>query len=146
MGGQNGDMPSNSDCLIYNDYSTGSSRRVIKHILRDIWWSEKKGINVIAMGTQDANSVEVLLTEREGYKTPQEWDLLTINDVLSQQYYTLKESDRMIHGDLPDAPNTFASTTAVDQFFGTQIAHMVMSVDPHRLPNRKIHHFTVGCK
>lgn len=139
-------LPYNSDCIIYNDYGTGTGRHVVKHILRNVWWAEKKGINVIAMGNVAANSVEVILTKREGYKTPQEWANLTLEEVLSQQYYTLKENDRMIHGTPLDAPNTFTSTTAVDQFFGTQYAHAVMSVDEKYLPGGKTHHFKVGCK
>lgn len=145
MSGLNGVLESNSDCLLYNDYGTGSSRRVIKHILRDVWWSEKKGINVIAMGTTEANSVEVIMSQRKEYKTPQEWANLTIDEALSQRFYTLQRGDRMVHG-IPDAPSTFTSTVAVDQFFGTEYSHQVMSVDSKRTPGRKVFLFKVGCQ
>lgn len=139
-------LPSNSDAIIYNDYGTGTSRRAVKHLLPAVWWEEKKGVNVIQSGLTTANSTEVILTKREGYRSPQEWQNLTLDDALSGKYYTLQESDRFIKGNPIDAPLTFTSTTAVDQFFGTAHSHAVMSVDEKKLPGGEIHHFEVGCR
>lgn len=139
-------LPYNSDCLIYNDYGTGTSRRTIKHLLPAVWWEEKKGVNVIQSGLTTANSVEVILTKRKGYKSPQEWQQLTLDEVLSGKFYTIQESDRMIKGNPIDAPLTFTSTVAVDQFFGAQHSHAIMSVDEKKLPGGAVHHWEVGCK
>lgn len=139
-------LPHNSDALIYNDYGTGTSRRTIKHLLPAVWWEEKKGVNVIQSGLTTANSVEVILTKRDGYKSPQEWQQLTLDEVLSGKYFTLQESDRLIKGNPLDAPLTFTSTTAVDVFFGTAFSHAVMSIDEKKLPGGATHHFHIGCK
>lgn len=139
-------LPYNSDCLIYNDYGTGTSRRTVKHLLPAVWWEEQKGVNVIRSGLTTANSVEVIITQRKGYKAPQEWQQLTIDEVLSGTYYTIQESDRMIKGNPSDAPITFTSTTAVDQFFGTNFSHAVMSVDEKKLPGSAVHHYEIGCR
>lgn len=86
------------------------------------------------------------MTKREGYKSPREWQQLTLDEVLSGEYYTLQESDRLIKGNPIDAPLTFASITAVDVFFGAPQSHAVMSVDEKKLPGGKTFSFEVGCR
>lgn len=142
----NGKLPYNDDCIIYNDFGTGVSRRAIKHFIPHVWWREKKAINVIQMGVTTANSVEVMATRRDGFMEPRDWQQLTIEEALSGKYYTLQENDRMIKGNPLDAPLTFTSTVQVDQFFGAAHSHTVMSVDEKKLPGGETFSFEIGCK
>lgn len=139
-------LPSNSDCIIYNEYGRGTSLRVIKHVLPAVWWEEEEGINVIQMGVTTANAINVRLTERAGYVYPKDWQLLTSEEVMMGKYYTIQKSDRMIRGNPLDAPLTFTSLQDVDRFFTPSLSHVIMSVDTKRLPGGQIHHFEIGCR
>lgn len=144
------DLPSNANAIIYNEHSTGTGTKVvrwlIKHVLPDVWWEEKEGVNVIRSGLTAANSTEVIMTKRDGYVTPLEWRYLTTDEALSGNFYTLKESDRMIRGDHPNAPATFGSVAEVDAYFTPFLSHTIMSVDQPVTPGGVHTHFEIGCK
>jgi len=136
-------IPANADCLIYNDYGDGDSRRFIKHILRDVYWELVKGENNINIGVSSANSVFMATELKEGYTSPSEWKQLEIEDVQSGQYFTIAKGDVLIFG-TPNAPDEFTSTVEIDKYFGADYTHLIMSVeilvDPR---NRKSHHIEV---
>ena len=136
----------NTNALIYNDHGSGTNRITVKHLLPRVWWVGTDAIQAIHSGVTDVSKFTVLITLRDGYKTPQEWQALTTAEVLSGDYYTLQDGDRMIQGEYPDAPDTFQSTQAVDQHFKTASRPIMSGTDPMRLPGGKIHHWNIGLK
>lgn len=139
------ELPYNSDCLIYNSHGDVNDRTVIKHVLDKVWWRETSGVTTINKGVQSANSVEIIMTKREGYLLPTEWQALTREAAESGKYFTIQEDDRVIKG-TPEAPDTFTSTVRVTEHFGLNCARQIMSIGEAVLPDGIFHHFRIGCK
>lgn len=139
-------LPSNTGCTIYNQFGTGTTKKLIKHILSRVWWQETKGVSSIQSGVVNDTNVDIMINQLKGYKTPQEWLSLTEAEALSGLYYTLAEGDRVIKGELMTAPNTFTSVVEVDKHFGTSYSHSVTSVNTQTLPGGHIHHFRMLCR
>ena len=138
-----GALPSNEDCIIYNEHGTGTNRKMIKHSLPKVWIQGAKGINQIQAGIESNNTLDLTLTIRDGYKTPQEWSNLTDSEALSGRFYTLRNNDLVIKGNQPNAPATFTTSVEVGKYFGTENAHAITSVNEAKLPGGRTHHFRV---
>lgn len=139
-------IPTNADALIYNDFGSGTGRVFIKHIIKDAFWDEIKGQNVIRMGTVTADSVTMFVDLKPEYVSPAEWRLLTLEEAMSFQYFTIQAGDVIILG-TPDAPDTFATTVEIQRFFGIKYAHIISSVDAKIEPGaREIHHLEVSAQ
>lgn len=135
-------LPSNADCTIYNEHGTGTNRVMIKHVLFGVWLQDVKGISQVQGGIESNNSLDLMLTMRDGYLTPQEWDSTPTESLLNGSHYTLKENDRVIQGIDLGAPETLTSPLEVDKHFGSNL-HTVTSVIENKLPGGKTHHFRV---
>ena len=134
-------LPSNADCTIYNEHGTGTNRVMVKHVLLAVWLQEIKGIRQIQAGFESNNSLDLTLTMRVGYVTPQDWQNLTSEEALSGFYYTLKENDRVIRGSKTNAPETITSPVEVDKYFGAEGSYAITSVNENKLPRGATHHF-----
>lgn len=136
-------IPTNASCLIYNSFGTGTSRRFYKHVLPDVWWSDKKASNTIRMGTSAADSVSMLIDRLSDYVEPQEWSAQAQEEVKSLKRFTIQKGDVLIFG-TPNAPDEFLSTVEISAHFGTERAHVINSVDVLRVPGGDIHHISVS--
>lgn len=136
-------IPTNANALIYNEFGTGTGRRFIKHIIHDVFWDESKGQNVINMGVTDASGVTMFVEFKSNYITPAKWKLLTLDEVMTFKYFTIRNGDVIILG-TPDAPNEFRSDVETRAFFGIEYAHTISSVDAKIEPRtRKVHYFEI---
>jgi len=136
-------IPTNADCLVYNDYGTGTGRRFIKHAIKDVYWDEIKGQNIISMGVVTADSLKMFSDLKDNYISPEKWQLLAPEDV--PNYFTLQEGDILVFG-TPDSPSEFTSAVKATQFFrdSAHIAHIISSIDIKFMPwSRDIHHFEI---
>ena len=137
-------IPTNANVTIYNDFGTGTGRRFIKHVINDVYWSEVKGQNVISMGVTTADSIKMFCGLKDEYISPENWQLLTLDEVMTFKYFTLRIGDILVLG-TPDSPNEFTSSVEVTRFFGTAYAHIISSVDAKIMPGkREIHHFEIS--
>lgn len=137
-------IPTNADILIYNDFGMGAGRRFIKHEIKDVYYDETKGQNVIRMGVTDASGVEMYVGLRPDYISPAAWKLLTLEQAMSFKYFTLRKGDVIMLWQ-ENAPNEFTSTVQIQNFFGIDTAHIISSVDTKIEPTtRQIHHFEVS--
>lgn len=137
-------IPTNADCLIYNSFGSGTGRRFIKHILKSVFWDEVKGVNTINMGTTAANSIEMYTNRKPEYVSPQEWILSTIEEI--ENHFTFQIGDMLILATSQTliSPNEFTSDVQINNYFGTNYTHRIMSIDEKKLPNRQTSHFEIA--
>jgi len=136
-------MITNSNITIYNRYFNPTTRldSYQRTILQGVFWDDKKAVNRIQSGLQDADGVLIIIpfsvNSDKQYISPKEFEKL--EDRTS--YFTLREGDRVVRGAID-----FEITGKVSDLDKQYEAFTITSVDTKDFGSPHMRHWEVGAR
>lgn len=136
-------MITNSNITIYNRYFNSTTRldSYQRTILQGVFWDDKKAVNQIQSGLQDADEVLIIIpfsvNSDKQYISPKEFEKLEDRT----GYFTLREGDRVVRGAID-----FEITGKVSDLDKEYEAFTITSVDTKDFGSPHMRHWEVGAK
>lgn len=136
-------MRSNADVTIYNRYFDKETRldRYQRTVLYGVFWDERKAVNRLQSGFEDADEVTIVIPFRvatdKKYVVPKEFEKLEDK----AGYFTLQEGDRVVKGAVD-----FEITGKVSDLDKEYEAYTITSVDIKDFGSPHMRHWEVGAK
>jgi len=112
-----------ADVIVYNEFGTGTNRRFLKTIIRNVIFDDDQVGRIVNLGLQNNSRVAVYSlrgrTDLSDYVTPKIWATLTREE--ANEKWTLQTNDRIIKltPEWENAPMEFTSNIQVDNYFNT---------------------------
>lgn len=136
-------MRTNADITIYNRYFDKATRldKYQRTVLKGVFWDERKAINRLQSGLEDADEVSIIIPIRvaidKKYVPPKEFEKLPDKT----GYFTLQEGDRVVRGDID-----FEITGKVSDLDKEYEAFTITSVDTKDFGSLHMGHWEVGAR
>lgn len=136
-------MITNSNITIYNRYFNPTTRldSYQRTVLQGVFWDDKKAVNRIQSGLQDADEVLIIIpfsvNSDKQYISPKEFEKLEDRT----GYFTLREGDRVVRGVID-----FEITGKVSDLDKKYEAFTITSVDTKDFGSPHMRHWEVGAK
>lgn len=136
-------MITNSNITIYNRYFNSTTRldSYQRTILQGVFWDDKKAVNQIQSGLQDADEVLIIIpfsvNSDKQYISSKEFEKLEDRT----GYFTLSEGDRIVQGEIG-----FEITGKVSDLDKQYEAFTITSVDTKDFGSPHMRHWEVGAR
>lgn len=135
-------MRANCDITIYNKYTVAREERYKRTVVRGVLWENRKGSNVIQMGSIEADSVRIFIPFSKGtyYLPPASWKIIAG----STSKWTLKPGDFIVRNAVPDIiSNTFTMADLKEKYDDVV---RITSVDRMDVGSSSMQHWEIGAK
>lgn len=136
-------MYANSNMTIYNKYFDKATRtdKYQRTVLYGVFWDDKKAVNRIQSGLQDADEVLIIIpfsvNSDKQYISSKEFEKLEDRT----GYFTLSEGDRIVQGEIG-----FEITGKVSDLDKQYEAFTITSVDTKDFGSPHMRHWEVGAR
>ena len=136
-------MINNTAITIYNKYVDAGVEKYQRTVVANVQWENRKAINVIKSGLQDANSATITIPFARGtvnYTKPKAWLAL----VAKTGYWTLAVGDYIVKGSVADEISSSFTISQLKAKYDDVV--QITIVDTMDFGSSAMQHWEVGCK